>query len=99
MRQVLRERVECALEVDIILPERVIRVEDQKLPVHYKPAGLPPKPFVGARPRMRWMARCFGTYSARNAVRALRRVISERCRRSEERRVGKESMSGCGSGV
>jgi hypothetical protein len=34
MRQVTAELIESCLEVDVVFPKRVVRVENQKLPLH-----------------------------------------------------------------
>jgi hypothetical protein len=37
MREVIAELIECILEVDVVLPQRVVGVEDEMLALH--PAG------------------------------------------------------------
>ena len=61
------ELVEGALEVDVVLPQRIVRVDEQEVAhgQRYRPEGPPPKPLVGARCFTCSMRRWRGMYSAR----------------------------------
>ena len=59
MRQKIAKMIERALEVDIVLPQRVVGVDDEVLPFAdiHTPAGRLECPLVGATARTCWIWR------------------------------------------